>query len=491
MDTHSPGREDGKSQVSRRTKIVATLGPSSSSPQMIEAIFKAGVEVFRLNFSHGSHDDHAERVAIIRDLEKSTGRLTCILADLQGPKFRIGNFMNGRAKLEPGASFRFDLSDAPGDTTRVQLPHPEILKVVQPGHHVLLDDGKVRVRIEEAGADYALGHVLVGGILSDHKGFNVPDTSVDVPALTAKDKIDLAFALSLGVDWIALSFVQSAQDVQQARLLVGDRAGIMVKLEKPSAVHDLAKILDVADAVMIARGDLGVEMSAEELPAIQKRIIMAARQMGKPVVVATQMLESMVNAPVPTRAETSDVANAVYDGTDAVMLSAESAAGQFPLEAVQTMARILKMAERDASGFAIDPLLLEDAAMRRAAVVTRAACASATVLQAVGLVTFTTSGSTTLCAARERVPLRLLSLSPRLETARRLVICYGVTSVSCPDAQSFGDMVDISCKMATSTGIAKPGDELAIIAGVPFGTPGTTNVMRVFVVPPAKESNRI
>ncbi|WNJ99348.1 pyruvate kinase [Thalassospiraceae bacterium LMO-JJ14] len=467
----------------RRTKIVVTLGPSSSSPNMIEKLFEAGADVFRLNFSHGTHADHAARIKEIRTLEEKTGRLTCVLADLQGPKFRIGTFENGRVILSPDQEFRFDASDKPGDGCRVYLPHPEVLDALRPGHFILLDDGKIRVCVEDVSKGEVIARVVNGGTLSDRKGFNIPDTKVAVSSLTPKDEEDLAFALSLGVDWVALSFVQSPQDVIYARTLIGDKAGLMVKLEKPSAIRELDEIIDTADAVMVARGDLGVEMPAEELPAIQKRIVRAARHAGKPVVIATQMLESMINTPVPTRAETSDVANAVYDGTDAVMLSAESAAGRYPLEAVRMMAKILVSAEKDVGCIEMPPVLLADRKSRRAAVVTRAACHAATEMQAACLVTFTTSGSTTLCATRERMPLTVLSLSPSLETARRLAVCYGAMSVNCPDASSFDDMVVISYAMAAEVGAAAAGDEVVIIAGVPFGTPGATNVMRVIEVP--------
>lgn len=334
--------------VACRTKIVATLGPASSDYATIRDLALAGADVFRFNFSHGTHADHASRHAFVRQVEAELGRSIGILADMQGPKLRVGRFKNGKVELVPGAPFRFDLSDTLGDATRVQLPHPEIIKVATPGSRLLMDDGKLAVVVEQAGPDWLATRVEIGGPLSDHKGVNVPDVALPIPALTEKDKVDLAYALELGVDYVALSFVQRPEDLEQARSLVGERAALLAKLEKPQAVENLSAILALSDAVMVARGDLGVELPPESVPLIQKRIIREARRLGKPVVVATQMLESMITAPTPTRAEASDVAAAVFDGADAVMLSAESAAGQYPREAVRIMNRILWRVEQDA-----------------------------------------------------------------------------------------------------------------------------------------------
>jgi pyruvate kinase len=331
----------------RRTKIIATLGPSSSTTEMIARLFRAGADVFRLNFSHGTHDDHAARIAIIRDLEQTFDRPIGILADVQGPKLRVGNFSGGRVQLQTGQKFRLDLNPTPGDVTRVNLPHPEIIAAASIGRTLLLDDGKLRLRVTRARADHLETEIVVGGPLSDHKGVNVPDVVLPIPALTAKDREDIAFALDHAVDYIGLSFVQRPDDVAEAKAIVGDRAWVLAKLEKPQALDNLDAILRGSDAVMVARGDLGVELPPEEVPLAQKRIVRAARQLGRPVVVATQMLESMISAPAPTRAEASDVATAVFDGADAVMLSAETAAGQYPFEAVNMMDRIVARVEQD------------------------------------------------------------------------------------------------------------------------------------------------
>ncbi|HNG49202.1 MAG TPA: pyruvate kinase, partial [Plasticicumulans sp.] len=335
----------------RNAKIVATLGPASSAPDTIRALFDAGADVFRLNFSHGSHEDHRARLERIRAIERETGRPVGVLADLQGPKLRVGTFAHGPVTLAEGAAFRLDLErDRPGDAGRVAMPHPEIFAALTEGAELLLDDGRLRLRVERCGPGYADTRVIAGGLLSERKGVNVPDVVLPLSALTAKDRADLDFALELGVDWIALSFVQRAADLDELRALVRGRAGLVAKLEKPAAIASLDAIVAASDALMVARGDLGVELPPEQVPAIQKRIVRACRRAGKPVIVATQMLESMVGAPVPTRAEASDVATAIYDGADAVMLSAESASGRFPLEAVAMMDRIIARTEADPEG---------------------------------------------------------------------------------------------------------------------------------------------
>ena len=332
----------------RNAKIVATLGPASADREKIEALFHAGADVFRLNFSHGTHDDHKQRLDTIRSIERDLGRPISVLLDLQGPKLRIGTFPGGPIQLEAGDSFRLDLDrDKPGDQTRAALPHPEIFAALTEGTDLLLDDGRVRLRVERCGPDFAETRVINGGPLSDRKGVNVPGVVLPLSALTEKDRKDLDFGLSLGVDWVALSFVQRPEDIREIKAIVQGRAGICAKLEKPAAITSLEEIVAETDAVMVARGDLGVEMPAEQVPAIQKRIVRACRQAGKPVIVATQMLESMVAAPVPTRAEASDVATAIYDGADAVMLSAESASGKYPVEAVRMMSSIIAQTEAD------------------------------------------------------------------------------------------------------------------------------------------------
>jgi len=463
----------------RSTKIVATLGPSSASRERIEALFEAGADVFRFNFSHGSHDDHAARFAIVREIEKARGRPIGTLADLQGPKLRIGTFAEGKVELAPGQPFRLDLEPVPGDATRVQLPHPEILGVLAPGAELLLDDGKVRLRVERAEASAAETVVVAGGSLSDRKGVNVPGVVLPIPALTDKDRRDLAFGMELGFDWVALSFVQRPDDVAEAKRLVAGRAAVMAKIEKPSAIERLEEIVDLADAIMIARGDLGVELPPERVPGLQKRIIRVAREAGKPVVVATQMLESMIINPAPTRAEASDVATAVYDGADAVMLSAETAAGAYPVEAVAMMDRILAEVERDALYRVYLDAFHASARPTSADAITQAAAQVAHTLNCACIVTYTTSGATALRAARERPDHPILGLITRMPTARKLTIAWGIHPVFTEDARDLDEMVQKARHFARSEGFASPGNSIVITAGLPFGTPGATNLLRV------------
>src|SRR5215207_3272348 len=410
----------------RRTKVVATLGPASSSPEMIERLFRAGADVFRLNFSHGSHADHAERIAAIRALEERASRPVGILADVQGPKLRVGRFGGGRVQLQAGQPFRLDLNPTPGDVRRVQLPHPEIIGAARIGTTLLLDDGKLRLRVERVRGDHLESEVVVGGPLSDRKGVNVPDVALPIPALTAKDREDLAFALAHGIEYVGLSFVQRPEDVAEARELTGGRAWLMVKLEKPQAVENLDAIMALADCVMVARGDLGVELPPEEVPLVQKRIVRAARQLGKPVVVATQMLESMIAAPAPTCAEASDVATAVFDGADAVMLSAETAAGQYPYEAVNMMDRIVARAEQDPDWRRQTDTARPEPEPNSAGAIAAAARQVAHTIQAQVIATFTSTGSTTLRVARERPDCPILGLTASMESARRLAEVWGV-----------------------------------------------------------------
>jgi pyruvate kinase len=466
----------------RQTKIVATLGPASSTYETILALVTAGADVFRLNFSHGTHDDHRARLAIIREIEREIGRPIPILADLQGPKLRVGTFSNGPVDLKAGQTFRFDLEKTPGDETRVQLPHPEIFAALTIGSNLLCDDGKVRLLVTACGADYADTVVVVGTRLSDRKGVNVPDVVLPLSPLTTKDRADLIVALDAGVDWIALSFVQRAEDISEARALIGERASIMAKLEKPAAVKNLLPILELADGVMVARGDLGVEMPPEDVPRIQKLIVREARHFGKPVIVATQMLESMITSPTPTRAEASDVATAVYDGADAIMLSAESASGSYPIEAVTFMDRIAQHTQNDPSyhtGLVAQHQPLLNTASDA---ITAAAKQVAETIGAVAIATYTTSGSTTLRAARERPEIPLLCLTSKIETARRLTLSFGVHAVFTEDINSFSEMVDKASAIALRDGLAKTGQSIVITAGVPFGTPGSTNVLRIAVI---------
>jgi pyruvate kinase len=463
----------------RNTKILATLGPASSDEAMISKLFEAGVDVFRFNFSHGTHEEHKKRLQIIRNLEKKFSRPIGILQDLQGPKLRVGKFASKWVDLKQGADFRLDLKEEPGDRTRAHLPHPEIFAALKPDMDLLLDDGKIRLRVVSRGSDYAETHVMTAGRLSENKGVNVPSAILDLDPVTEKDRRDLKFGLDMGVDWVGLSFVQRPEDVAVARKLIGGRAPILVKLEKPSIVQNLWAIVDLADAIMVARGDLGVEVPPEDVPPLQKRIVRTCRYAGKPVVVATQMLDSMVNAPIPTRAEASDVATAVYDGADAVMLSAESAAGSYPLESVQMMDRIITSAEKDPLYRRIITAEHYNPEATAEDAITSAAAQVAGTVSAAAIVTFTTSGSTAYRCARERPEVPILSLTPNILTARRLAITWGVHAVKTPDVENFESMVETAVKIALEEGIATSGQRIVVTAGVPFGTPGATNILRI------------
>ena len=465
-----------------RTKIVATLGPSSDTEDQIARLFEAGADVFRLNFSHGSHDEHADRFHTIRRLEQRYGRPIGVFADLQGPKLRLGTFANGPVQLAADDRFRLDLADDPGDAQRAPLPHPEIFAALRPGTDLLLDDGKVRLEVVARGADYADTRVVVGGALSDHKGVNLPNVLLDLSPLTEKDRLDLAFALHLGIGLVALSFVQRPEDLVEARELIGDRASLMAKLEKPSAIKHLYKIVDLADAVMVARGDLGVEMPPEDVPVLQKRIIRACRYAGKPVVVATQMLDSMIRSPTPTRAEASDVATAVYEGADAVMLSGETAAGDYPVESVKMMEDIIESVERDpVYRTVLDAVLVTPEATSSDAITAATRKVAETIAAAV-IVTFTSSGSTTLRATRERPSVPILALTPKRRTARNLTVAWGVHSLQVGEFHHFDDMIVEAVRRAAEVGLVQPGDKLVLTAGLPLGTPGMTNVLRIVVV---------
>jgi pyruvate kinase len=466
----------------RRTKIVATLGPASSTMEMLTRLFLGGADVFRLNFSHGTHEDHLERIRMIRELEDRTGRPIGILADVQGPKLRVGRFGGGRIHLQTGKPFRLDLNPTPGDAARVNLPHPEIIAAASIGATLLLDDGKLRLRVVRKRDDALETEVLVGGPLSDRKGVNVPDVVLPIPALTVKDRHDLAFAVEHGVNYIGLSFVQRPEDVAEARALTAGRAWIMTKLEKPQALENLDAILALSDAVMVARGDLGVELPPEEVPLAQKRIVRAARALGKPVVVATQMLESMIAAPAPTRAEASDVATAVFDGADAVMLSGETAAGQYPYEAVNMMDRIVARVEQDQGWRETIGANRPPPERSPAAAIAAAAGQVCHAIGAQAIVAFTASGSTALRVARERPDAPVIGLTTGLDTARRLAVVWGVHAMLTPEAHSMTDAVAKALRVAQTEGFASHGQEIVVCAGVPFGQPGTTNALRVAAV---------
>ena len=470
----------------RQTKIVATLGPASSAPEMIARLFHTGADVFRLNFSHGTHDDHAANIATVRALERETGRPIGILADVQGPKLRVGKFTGGRVHLSTGQAFTFDQDPTPGNARRVQLPHPEILEAATSGTSLLLDDGKLRLRVLRARGGHLECEVVTGGPLSDRKGVNVPDVALGIPALTEKDRRDLDFALVQGVDYIGLSFVQRPEDVAEARAIANGRAWIVSKIEKPQALEQLEEIIALSDAVMVARGDLGVELPPEEVPLAQKRIIRAARAAGKPVIVATQMLESMISAPAPTRAEASDVAGAVFDGADAVMLSGETAAGQYPAEAVAMMDRIVARVEADPGWREImDAARPAAPAIISAAISAAIAAAASQVARGIGaraIAAFTSSGLTALSIARERPAQPILAMATELNVARRLALAWGVHAVHAQDARTMTEAVTRAARLARDEGLARNGDTVVIAAGIPFGQTGTTNSLRVATV---------
>jgi pyruvate kinase len=464
---------------SRRIKIIATLGPASADRETVAALFKAGADVFRINMSHASHDGMRERVALIRSLEEEFGRPIGILVDLQGPKLRVGTFHDGAESLRKGDSFTLDSDPKPGGPTRVFLPHPEILASVEPGHRVLIDDGKVLLRVSEVAAGRADCVVEVAGKISNKKGVSLPDTTLPTSAMTPKDRADLDAALDENIDWIALSFVQRPEDVAEARKLVANRAGIMVKLEKPAGVRRLAEIIELSDAIMVARGDLGVEMPPEDVPPIQRQIVHASRLAGKPVIVATQMLESMIHSPVPTRAEASDVATAVYEGADAVMLSAETAAGDFPVEAVAMMDRIARRVQADPLYNSSLHTEMPEPEHTSSDAISAAARQVAHTIGAAAICSYTTSGATALRAARERPDVPILALTSNLQTARRLALVWGLHCVHSRDVTNFSDMVHKATRTAHREGFAEKGQRIVVTAGVPFGTPGATNVLRI------------
>lgn len=466
----------------RNAKIIATLGPASRTPRQIETLHRRGADVFRLNFSHGTHQDIKALIDHIRGVEHKHGRPIAILTDLQGPKIRIGSFADGKVTLKAGEKFRLDMSKAAGDARRVSLPHKEVFAALRAKQEVLIDDGRLKLRVENRGGDFAETRVVTGGVVSDHKGVNLPSTVLPVKALTPKDRRDLKFALDNGADWVGLSFIQRAQDVAEVRNLVKGRAGIMTKLEKPSAIGELDAIIAQSDAVMVARGDLGVEMPPEDVPTVQKMVIRHCREAGKPVVVATQMLESMIHAPAPTRAEASDVATAVYDGADAVMLSAETAVGSHGSAAVVMMDRIIRRVERDPHFHGITDTSRVAALANDADAITAAARFVAETISAAAIVTYTTSGSTTLRASRQRPDVPVVCLTGSRDTARRLAVAWGVHAVVTGDVRSFNEMVTRAARVAARDGFARKGQKVVVTAGVPFGTPGATNVLRIHSV---------
>ncbi len=464
----------------RRARIVATLGPASRTPEMVLALAEAGVDVFRLNFSHGSHDDHAAAAGAVRAAETALERPLALLADLQGPKLRLGRFENGKAELATGGTWRLMLEEVQGTDRRASLPHPEIFAALRPGADILVDDGRIRLRVERNGPDFADLHVTQGGTVSDRKGVNLPGVVLPISAMTDKDRADLSFALEIPVDWVALSFVQQPSDMAELRGLVQGRAACLAKIEKPAALERLDAILELSDGLMVARGDLGVELALQDVPVAQKTIIRAARRRGAPVIVATQMLESMVGSPAPTRAEASDVANAVYEGADALMLSAESASGQFPLEAVAMMDRIISRVEDDPRWPGL--MAAEHAEAGGAAdldAIASAACRAAATSQAACLVAFTARGATARRIARERPLQPVLALTPSLESARRLALGWGLEPRVANDPVGEDDMTAQALDAAAGLGMAERGEAVVVVAGVPFGRAGSTNLLRI------------
>ncbi|MBM6594930.1 pyruvate kinase [Microvirga pudoricolor] len=463
----------------RRTKILATLGPASENPEMVAKLFQAGADVFRLNMSHLPREKLRERVQMIRSVEEKFKRPIAILADLQGPKLRVGAFAGDSADLVKGQAFTLDSDKTPGNAERVHLPHPEILSSLEIGHTILIDDGKLRLRVTDVRDGAAVTEVEVAGKIMNRKGVSLPDTTIPVAAMTDKDRSDLEAALDAGVDWIALSFVQRPEDVAEVKKVAQGRALVMSKLEKPQAIARLDEIIEISDAVMVARGDLGVEMPLEKVPGIQKRIVRTARKLGKPVVVATQMLESMITSPVPTRAEVSDVATAVYDGADAVMLSAESASGQYPIEAVTTMNRIAEEIELDYSYWSILQAQSAEPEATGSDAIAAGAHQIAETLNLKAIAAWTFSGSTVFRLARERPNSTVIALTPNINTARRLALVWGVHPIRTKDASDVDDMAFRACKFAVREGFSQISDRIIIVAGVPFGTPGATNMVRI------------
>ncbi len=466
----------------RRVKIIATLGPASPDEAAIERLFEAGADVFRINMSHSTPDQMREMVHMIRAVERTQGRPIAALVDLQGPKLRIGTFEQDMVRLEKGGTFVLDSDPAPGNGERVHVPHPEVLASLERGHRLLLDDGRIRLAIVDTSPGRVMTEVEVGGKLTARKGLNLPDTVIAMPALTPKDYKDLEAALDADIDWVALSFIQRPEDIAAAKKITRGRAGVMAKIEKPQAVGWLTDIIEAADALMVARGDLGVEMPLERVPGVQKQITRAARRAGKPVVVATQMLESMIASPMPTRAEVSDVATAIFEGVDAVMLSAESASGQFPVEAVGTMNRIAEAVERDPTYRSVIHAQRTDPERTGADAIAAAARQIAETLDLSAVVSWTSSGSTAYRVARERPDMSIVVISPKEEIARRLALVWGVHCIVGEDAQDQDDMVDRACRTAFAEGFARAGDRIIIVAGLPLGMPGATNMVQIAYV---------
>lgn len=463
------------------TKIVATLGPATSSIEKIQALANAGVNAFRFNFSHGDYKTHESNFKAIRKIARKNKTHYSILADLQGPKLRVGDFENGKVFLNEGQSFQMDMDPTLGDKNRVSLMHKEVYAVLKKGMILLLNDGQIKLKVTNFGPDYVKTTVLVGGELSNHKGLNVPDVALPISALTKKDKKDLSFALELGVDWVCLSFVQKPEDVILAKKLVQDKANIIVKIEKPTALDHLDEIITLADGVMVARGDLGVECPLEDVPALQRQIVSKCREKAKPVIVATQMLESMIKSPVPTRAEVSDVATAIYEGADGIMLSAETAVGDYPIEAVEMMHKIINSTQKDegyATYLAASSLPPDNKAISTA--ITSSMRQMVNVLEHPDcIITFSVSGKTALRASRERLLIPILNLTTSEQVANKMALVWGVTSIVTSSLKELMRAPSFALKIAKKAGFANVGDEVIISAGIPFGTKGSTNIIHI------------
>ncbi len=466
----------------RNAKIVVTLGPASSDETIMRALVEAGADVFRFNFSHGTHQEHAERYYIIRKLEEEAGRPICVLQDLQGPKVRLGNLFDSEIVLQQGQNVVFVCESSSSDPAVIPFPHPEVFETVLPNQGMLIDDGKVRLRITSVRDDSIHAEVLVGGVISNRKGVNLPDTVLQLSPITEKDRNDLEFGLKLGIDYVALSFVQRPSDIIEARTLVGGDALIMTKIEKPSVFERIDDIIALSDSIMVARGDLGVEIPPEDVPGKQKELIHACRIAGKPVVIATQMLDSMVSSASPTRAEASDVATAIYDGADAVMLSAESAAGKYPVEAVSMMDRIITKTEAHRSYKSMIHSLKLHVDPTAQHAISAAAAAVSENIKAAGIVAYTMSGTTAYRIARERPDVPILGITPNPKVARQLAVLWGTHSILSSEGKNYDEMVEVARSLSLEHGFAQPNDQLVIVAGIPFGEPGSTNNLRILKV---------
>lgn len=463
----------------RKAKIVATVGPASASPEMLSRLLDAGVSTFRLNFSHGTHAEHKAVIQTIRGLEEVLKRPIGIIQDLQGPKIRLGRLRSGGRAIETGSTVRLIFGEQSDQGEDVLIPHLEVLHALRPGDRILINDGRVCLQVLGLADDHAMAIVRIGGWISDRKGINLPDTQLELSPLTAKDRADLQLGLSLGVDWIALSFVQKPGDLLEARALINDRAGLIAKIEKPSALRNIDDIIALADGIMVARGDLGVEIPAEDVPMQQKELVRACRRAAIPVIVATQMLESMTGQPTPTRAEASDVATAICEGADAVMLSAESASGAYPREAVDMMDRIIRRTESHPLYQAL--MGASDAEVDHTAshAIAESAAELAASIGSPVITAFTSSGTTVARIARRRAPTPILAITPNLATLRRLTLYWGVQGVLSEDIATYEDMVQRASELALAEGCVASGDTMVVVAGIPFAQRGTTNNLRV------------